>query len=245
MRLHRLSLILLSTTSLPAQTTPQWRYTSPAEVSAFSVTPIGNVVVLAPGRVAALDPASGAVTWARDAVRGSGDHWWFSTAPGTPYGLLDLGDRVEVVDLESGAKRWDTSALGVGGLKGYLPVPERRLLLVYMEWGKDSSALVAADIATGEVRWRHANPFTVAPKRYRALTSGQDQAGSSLADEQPALWVSDTTFLLYLSEDGPVLVYAKTGAFLWRAAGPKGKRPPALRDLYPPALIAEGVAYVP
>ena len=245
MRLHRLPLILVSTASLSAQTAPQWRHTAPAEVSSFLVTPIGNVVVLSPGRAAALDPVSGVVTWARDSLRGSGDHWWFSTAPGTPFGLLDLGDRVEVVDLATGAKRWDTSALGPGGLKGYLPVPERKLLLVYLAWGKDSSALVAADMATGDVRWRHANPFTVAPKRYRALTSGQDATGSSLADEQPAQWVSDTTFLLYVSEDGPVLVHANTGAFLWRAEGPKGKRPPALRDLYPPALIAEGVAYVP
>ena len=31
---------------------------------------------------------------------------------------------------------------------------------------------------------------------------GEHQAtGTSLADEQPALWVSDSTFLLYLSED--------------------------------------------
>src|SRR5205823_6424416 len=132
-----------------------------------------------------------------------------------------------------------------GGLHGYLPVPERKLLLVYLAWGKDSSTLVAADLATGEVRWRHPNPFTVAPKRYRALTREQDPTGTSLADEQPALWVSDSTFLLYLSEDGPVLVHAGTGAFLWRAEGPKGKRPPALRDLYPPALIAESVAFVP
>src|SRR5437867_761023 len=180
MRLHRLPLILVSTASLSAQTAPQWRHTAPAEVSSFLVTPIGNVVVLSPGRAAALDPVSGVVTWARDSLRGSGDHWWFSTAPGTPFGLLDLGDRVEVLDLATGAKRWDTSALGPGGLKGYLPVPERTLLLVYLAWGRVPPARVPRTSPPGTGPGRTRTRSRARPNRYAAPPAGQERPATRL-----------------------------------------------------------------
>ena len=39
--------------------------------------------------------------------------------------------------------------------------------------------------------------------------------------------VLDTTFVLYISKDGPALMHAGTGAWLWRADSLKGKKPPA------------------
>jgi outer membrane protein assembly factor BamB len=158
--------------------------------------------------------------------------------------VLDLGDRLEVIDLQTGAKRWDTTTLPIGNPKGYLAAPERGLLLVYGVI-QDSGALAAVDLASGELRWRQANPFRDPPKRGRELTSGQREKGSSLGEEPPVLWVTDSTFLLYVSEDGPVLVNASTGAFLWRADHLKGKERPALRNLYPPSVLAESVVYAP
>ena len=237
--------LVVAASHLSAQSTPMWRYTATAEIALGPVTPIGSLLFTTPGQLVALDPATGTASWKLEDLQITGDRWWISALSWTPYGLLDLGDRLAVIDLQTGARRWDTTTLLIGSLKGYLAVPERLLLLVYGVWGSDSSVLAAVDVASGQVRWRHLDPFTTPPKRYRALTSGQRQLGSSLADESPALWVTDSTFLLYLSEDGPVLVNVNTGAFLWRAESLKGRRPPAARDLYPPSVIAESVAYIP
>jgi outer membrane protein assembly factor BamB len=229
---------------LNAQSAPQWRYAASAEISSFAVTAIGNVLVRVPGQLAALDPTTGAVSWRRDSLQGSDGHWWALPLRDTPYGVIDFGDRLEVIDLQTGTRRWDTTTLAIGTPRGYVAAPERGLLLVYGAI-QDSGTLAAVDLSSGELRWRHANPFKEPPKRSRELTSGQTEQGSSLAEEAPVLWVTDSTFLLHVSEDGPVLVNAGTGAFLWRADDLKGKPPPAVRNLYPPSLIADSVVYVP
>jgi PQQ-like domain len=229
---------------LDAQSAAQWRYVASAEISSFAVTPLGNVLVRTRDQLVALDPTTGAASWTRDSVRGSDGHWWALPLRDTPYGVIDLGDRLEVIDLQTGTKRWDTTTLPTGKPKGYVAAPERGLLLVYGAT-QDSGALIAVDLSSGELRWRHANPFGEPPKRSRELTSGQTEKGSSLAEEAPVLWVTDSTFLLHVSEDGPVLVHARTGEFLWRADHLKGKAPPAVRNLYPPSLIADSVVYVP
>src|SRR5207245_2421671 len=94
---------------------------------------------------------------------------------------------------------------------------ERGLILAYGENDSLRPVLVAADLATGAVRWEHVQPFHEAPEAV-----GQDYVGL-----QAALWVSDTTFILYVSKDGPVLVHAGTGEWLWRGDSLQGKKPPA------------------
>lgn len=230
---------------LASQTAPQWRYAAPGAINALWLAPDGDVMVVMSDQIAALDPATGTPTWTRANVHGAKEKWWFTTTEDTAQGILDLGDHLEAIDLKTGVTRWDTPSLGIPTVKGFLAVRGRGLLLVYGSSAQDSSVLFGLDLASGQVRWRHANPFTVAPKRYRALTSEKDEFGAWLGGEQYARSVGDSTFLLYISEDGPVLVNLNSGAFVWRAASLAGKRPPALRDAYPLLLIADSIAYIP
>ncbi len=239
------SLCCLLYIDLQSQSNPLWRYAAAGDIASTWVAWNGSVVVETPDQLTALDPATGAPAWTRAALHGAHEHWWFSTPLDSMNGVLDLGDRLELIDLRTGATHWDTPALAITSVRGYLTVPAQHLLLVYGASASDSSVLFGVDVASGQVRWRHPNPFTVAPKRYRALTSWKDEFGTSLGGEQRALQVTDSTFLLYVSEDGPVLVNANSGAFLWRASTLAGKRPPALRDRYPSMLVADSVVYVP
>ena len=240
-----LLLALLLPIGLASQDTPQWRYAAPADITTLWLAPNGDVVAAMPDQVAALDPATGSPAWTRTGVHAAREHWWFMTSEDSVQGVLDLGDRLDAIDLKTGVTRWDTPTLGITSVKGYLGVRGRGLLLVYGSSAQDSSVLFGVDLASGQVRWRHANPFAVAPKRYRQLTSFKDEFGAWLGGEQSARPVADSTFFLYISEDGPVLVNINTGAFLWRASSLAGKRPPALRDEYPLVLIADSIAYIP
>jgi outer membrane protein assembly factor BamB len=236
-----LSLVSLAVLPLAAQSLPVWSHAAPSEIAFFRVTPLGNVVVATPGRLTALDPATGAASWVYEHSQPGS----FTEVRETPYALFDFGDRIELIDLGTGAKQWSSEALGVASLKGHLAVPERGLLLVHAGGGPDSSVLLAVELASGQVRWRHARPFVVEPKRYRALTSSESKSDNALQGEQPAVWVNDSAFLLHVSEDGPTLLNANTGAVVWRADSLKGERPPALRDAYPLVLVADSVVFVP
>jgi outer membrane protein assembly factor BamB len=229
---------------LPAQSA-QWRYAASGDIRSIWVAPSGNVLVEMADQITALDPATGAPAWTRGSLQGAHEHWWFTTAEDSAEGMLDLGDRLEAIDLKTGVTRWDTPSLGITTVKGYLAVRERRLLLVYGGSAQDSAALFGVDLASGQIRWHRASPFTVAPKRYRTLTRVKDEFGSWLGLEQRPRVVADSTFLLYISEDGPVVVNARSGEFVWRGSSLAGKRPPALRDGYPWILLTDSVAYIP
>ena len=239
------TLVSLRPINLMSQGTPAWRYAASGDISGLWLAPNAGLVVLTSDQIAALDPATGTPAWTRAGVHSAGEHWWFMTSEDSTEGVLDLGDRLEAVDLKTGVTRWDTPTLGITAVKGYLGVRGRGLLLVYGASAQDSSVLFGVDLATRQVRWRHANPFVVAPKRYRALTSWKDEFGTWLGGEQSALPVADSSFLLYISEDGPVLVNINSGAFVWRASSLAGKRPPAWRDGYPLILITDSIAYIP
>ncbi len=229
---------------LPAQSA-QWRYAASGDIRSIWVAPSGDVLLEMADQITALDAATGTPAWTRASLQGAHEHWWFTTAEDSSEGLLDLGDRLEALDLKTGVTRWDTPSLGITTVKGYLAVGERRLLLVYGGSAQDSAALFGVDLASGKIRWHRASPFIVAPKRYRALTRVKDEFGAWLGLEQRPRVVADSTFLLYISEDGPVVVNANSGEFVWRASSLAGKRPPALRDGYPWLLIADSVAYIP
>lgn len=229
-----------------SQTPALWRYDAAADIRWVTMTPNDTLLLATAEQLMALDPATGKPLWTRSGLHGTGEkgEWWFPIFIDSTAGLLDFGDHLEILNLHSGEKRWDTTNQPITRLKGYLTAPQG-LLLVLAATRTDSSVLFGFDVVTGQPRWQHRNPFLVEPKRYRQLTSSDERVGTSLRGEQPAVAVSDSTFLLYVSEDGPVLVNGRTGEFLWRATDLAGKRPPASRDLYPPMLIADSVVYVP
>lgn len=214
----QVTLACLLPIDLLPQAAPVWRYAAPGDITALWIAPNRSIVVLTSDQIAALDSATGAPAWTRTGVHGARDHWWFSATEDSTQGVLDLGDRLEAIDLKTGVTRWGTPPLGITTVRGFLGVRGRGVLLVYGSSTQDSSVLFAVDVASGQVRWRHSNPFAVAPKRYRQLTSSKDEFGAWLGGEQSARTVADSTFFLYISEDGPVLVNVNTGAFMWRAS---------------------------
>src|SRR5213594_214395 len=227
---------------LVGQSAGLWHYTATAPISFFRVTPLGTVVVATADRFEGLDPAAGTIIWARDDLKNlklSND----AAIGQSPFATVRVGGRVELIDLATGATKWRMPP--PGGVQPYLPIPERGLILAYGENDSLRPVLVAADLATGAVRWEHVQPFHEAPEAV-----GQDYVGL-----QAALWVSDTTFILYVSKDGPVLAHAGTGEWLWRGDSLQGKKPPApgrpprsllgLRRGQGTMVLADSVVYVP
>ena len=190
---------LLAVTPLAAQSAPLWRYTATAAVSFFQVTPLGNVVVATADGLVGLDPDSGTVIWTRDDLKDL-DRPSYAAIRQSPFATVQVGERFELIDLVTGASRWSTPPSA--DLEPYLPIPERGLILAYGSTDSLEHILVAFDLGTGAVRWERAQPFNL----------GKDSVGP-----ERALWVSDSTFMLYVPKHGPVLLHAGTGEWLWGA----------------------------
>ncbi len=240
---HLTAILLSAAASLAAQTAPLWRHTATTPITFVRVTPLGNVVVATVDGLVGLDPDAGIVTWKREDLKNLEPPSYAAIAQ-SPFAAVRVGGRVELIDLVTGATKWRMPP-PPADVQPYLPIPERRLILAYGPNDSLKPVLVAADLETGAVRWEHGQPFNEAPEAF-----GQDFVGL-----QPALWVSDSTFILYISKDGPVLVHARTGEWLWRADSLQGKKPPApgmpvrsrgdLSRSHATLLLADSVVYVP
>lgn len=240
---HLTAILLFAAAPLAAQTAPLWRYTATMPITFLRVTPLGNVVVATPDGLVSLDPDAGIVAWKRDDFKNL-ESPSYAHIGQSPFATVRVGGRVEVIDLATGATKWRMPP-PPADVQPYLPIPERGLILAYGTKDSLKPVLLAADLETGAVRWERVQPFKKAPEAF-----GQDYVGL-----QPALWVSDSTFILYISKDGPVLVHARTGEWLWRADSLQGKKPPApgmpvrgrgdLGRSHATLLLADSVVYVP
>ena len=240
--LHLTATLFFVAAQLVAQSTPLWRYTATAPISFVRVTPVGSVVVATADGLVGLDAESGLVQWKRDDLK-SLEPPSYGAIGRSPFATVRVGGQVELIDLVNGATKWRMPP--PGDVQPYLPIPERGLFLAYGSNDSLKPVLVAADLATGDVRWEHVQPFHKPPE-----SGGPDYIGL-----QPAVWVSDSTFILYVSKDGPVLVHAGTGEWLWRADSLQGKKPPApgrpVKNLlglgrgHGTMLLVDSVVYVP
>ena len=227
---------------LVGQSAGLWHYTATAPISFFRVTPLGTVVVATADRFEGLDPAAGTIIWARDDLKNLKLSNYAAIGQ-SPFATVRVGGRVELIDLATGATKWRMPP--PGDVQPYLPIPERGLMLAYGANDSLKPVLLGVDLETGAIRWRRMQPFDAGPEAF-----GQDFVGL-----QPAIWISDTTFVLYISKDGPALMHAGTGAWLWRADSLKGKKPPApgkavsgparYRRGHATMLLADSVVYVP
>src|SRR5436309_2274251 len=133
-----LSLLALSIgTTLTAQSpapltadTVLWKFAARQDVTFMRLTPFGTVVVGMPDRVVALDPATGQPIWTREDVKNL-SAGAFDIIPLTPYAIVRSRNSVAVLDVQTGATLWDSSAVPLDDVRGYLPVLEHRMLLVY------------------------------------------------------------------------------------------------------------------
>ena len=127
-----LSLLALSIgTTLTAQSpapltadTVLWKFAARQDVTFMRLTPFGTVVVGMPDRVVALDPATGQPIWTREDVKNL-SAGAFDIIPLTPYAIVRSRNSVAVLDVQTGATLWDSSAVPLDDVRGYLPVLER------------------------------------------------------------------------------------------------------------------------
>lgn len=108
-------------------------------------------VVTADGRISALDPGTGEKTYVASTERDPYGPAEVTSSPAVRDGTLVVqqGDTVQAVDLDSGEHRWR-----VGGVD---PVPQSVVFAVadgHVVIPKSQGALVAVDLATGEEAWR-------------------------------------------------------------------------------------------
>jgi outer membrane protein assembly factor BamB len=191
------AITLLAVMALGAQTPPTWRHATTAPIKLFRVTPLGTVIVGTRDGLVSLEPDSGTVIWTRGdltdvgpAAYGAIDH--------SPHAIVVAGERVELIDLVSGATRWTTPVQG--RLAPYVSIPEYGLVLASGSTDSLRHVLAAFELPSGSVRWLRAQPFDIR---------------RDASPPPPPIAVSDTTFLLYIPGHGPVLMHAGTGEWLW------------------------------
>jgi len=231
-----------------------WRYTSPSDINFFFSTSIPRpydltstsgdawerlVLVGAKTELTALDAETGAVRWSRKDLggikRAALDLAWSSG-----FAIVTRHDTMEVFDLRTGAKRWDTGALSIAAASGWLPSPGAdTAILVLGNTAQSPTALLAVDLASGKVRWRQDSAFTAPPKVF--ATSGI----SYLLGHQSPMVASDTSFVLYISTDGPIALDLRTGQVLWRGTALRGAKLPLPEDGYARIVNRRGLFYLP
>ena len=237
-----------------AESPTVWRHTSPSDINFFA-----SVAVPRPGdadrssgdafrdallianktELAAIDPATGDAIWTRkDLTDLHGVALDFVGATG--YGVVTRGEKMEIIDFRTGERRWDTGTLSLLSARGWLSLPgEDTLLLMYGRTAESATTLMTVELATGKVRWRQDHLFGLEPKVFG--TGGV----SYLFGHQPPSADTDTTFVLYLSADGPIRVHARTGALVWRTDAFREAKVPTLRDGYARIARRQGVLFVP
>jgi len=197
------------------------------------------LLVASKGELAGVDPATGTATWTRTDLpdlKGVA----LDVVGRTGYAVITRGEKMEIIDLRTGERRWDTGELSLRAARGWLPLPsEDLLILMYGRTAESASTLMAVELETGKVRWRQDRLFAVEPKVFG--TAGV----SYLLGHQPPLADSDTTLVLYLSTEGPMRLDARTGALLWRAATVRDAKVPAVRDGYARIRLHRDVLLVP
>jgi hypothetical protein len=226
-----------------AQTNPLWRYTaSDDDIEFFRVSPLGSLVLGTNMSLSSVDGTTGAAMWTRDDIKDL-DVSNVILIPNSPFAVVTSKTGFEVIDLNTGESKWNWRSLSIASSYGQVPVAEQRLLLVYGKRPDDGSTLLAADLESGAVLWRQDGLFEAAPEPVGA--PGPPQSKKTMLGHQPPVFDSDTSMVLYVSEDGPVKVDLRTGSLLWRANGFRGKDPPAPVRGYAVMVYANGILYVP
>ncbi len=231
-----------------------WRYTSPSTINFYFSTAIPRahdvtsrsgdayerlLLVGNKTELAGINTSTGAVRWSRkdlgDIKSASLDIAWSSG-----FGVVTHHDTMEVLDLRTGLKRWDSGSLSVVAARGWLPSPGLdTAILILGRTANSAKTLMAVNIATGQVRWRQDSAFTVEPKVFE--TSGVPY----LLGHQSPIADSDTSLLLYISTDGPIRLDTRTGRVLWRGTALRGAKLPLPKDGYAAIQEQHGVVFLP
>jgi outer membrane protein assembly factor BamB len=246
-----LALVALASIA-PARAEELWKLDTGGDIVFQRLTPLGSLLVSTEMNLRAVDPETGKTLWMRDDVKKLKE-CNYDEITDTPYGLLDLGDgvggtqrRVEVIDLETGQKKWDSSNLPMNSSQGLFQVPQKNMLLMMgMPKKGNKSVLVGVDIASGELKWQQDAVFTKPVQLFEVRGSGKLFKRMSVEGNQQPVFDTENTAVLYLTEEGPVKIDLSTGQKVWVADKLKGKEPPAPRNGYASIVKGEGVVFVP
>lgn len=245
-------LALATFAALPARAaTPAWTATF-GEIEFQRVSALGTLLVSHAGGLACVDPATGKTLWSRDDLK-KFKECNFDEIENTPYALLEMGEgvggtkrRIEVVDLETGRKKWDSEGLPILSSQGQFQAPHKRMLVIFGTAKKGSKAMtVGVDTETGEMKWQQERLFEKPLQLFAVKGSGKLFKRMSIAGNQPAAFPDENTMVVWLTEDGPTAIDLGTGAKKWVCAGLKGKTPAALDYGFVPMWARQGVVYVP
>jgi outer membrane protein assembly factor BamB len=232
-----------------AAATPQWTLTTDASIGFQRLTPLGTLLVGTDAMLGCVDPATGQWLWKREDLKKFKECNYDEIA-NTPYGLLDLGAggsqrRVEVVDLATGQKKWDSEPLPMNSSQGLFQAPEKRMLVLFGLPKKGNKPVtVGVDTETGEMKWQQDRLFEKPLRLFEVKGSGKVFKRFSVDGNQPPV-CDGNAMIVWITADGPTRIDLDSGAKVWVCDALKGKEPAALADGYCGMLLADGVVYVP
>jgi len=253
--LSRLGAALTLTLSLaaPAAADALWTLDADSEIQFQSLTPLGSLLVSTEQALMAVDPATGKVLWKRDDIKKLKECNYDEVA-GTAYGMFDVGEgvggtqrRVEVIDLATGQKKWDSSGLPMASSQGVMVVPQKGMLIIAgaPKKGSTKTTLIGVNADNGEMKWQKDGLFTKNVVLREVHGSGKLFKRYAIEGSQPPVFDTDDSAILFLTEEGPVKIDLNSGEKLWTADKLKGEDPSAVSDGYAPMLFESGVVYVP
>ncbi len=232
-------------TRLAAQEPPPsdtaWRYLSPDKIEWFCLCATDKVLVATKNLVAALDAGSGGQLWQLDGVPSLAEGL-FPGSSDSVAGFSYKEQRIVGFDMASGRHLWAQDSLPASErILGYFRLGNRDLLLLFRQSAAPTPTVTAIRLSTGEVLWQRSDLFSQKPK------FGGQGGFSDLTVYQTLLIDSDTTLILYVTQDGPMRLDARSGATLWRGEALKGRKVPSVYDHepYAPMLIADSILVIP
>lgn len=247
--------LLLATATLAAAAVfaaePVWTYAT-GNVEFQRVTPLGSLLVSHANGLSCVDPSTGKPLWDRPELK-KFKECNYDELENTPYGLFEMSEGiggskryVEVVDLQTGKKKWDSSELPITSSQGEFQAPQQRLLVIFgigKRGGKPMT--IAVDTETGELKWQQERLFEKMLNLYEVKGSGKMIKRMSIAGNQPAVFPDSKSMIVWLTEDGPTKIDLATGNKLWVCSALKGKKVPGQNSGYMAMRILDGVLYVP
>ena len=179
------------------------------------------LVVSSTNGLTALSATTGSAEWTRPDLSGLRDDR-IQHMLGYDQLLIE-NDSVFAVSLQDGRTVWSEHELPLSDVRAVHPVPgSNRLLLTGRDAaGNKATTLINSD--SGELDWIRSDHSNRDPETRRGVRS---IAQSDYLP--PLLRDSDTTFISFLTKDGPTRIDLRSGSVVWRTEGLDSDEPPVL-----------------
>ena len=249
--LAAITLALVSGAAPRAGAEQLWTVTTPKSIVFQRLTPLGSLLVSTDDGLTGVDAATGKTLWTRNDIQKLKE-CNYDEIGGTSYGLVEFGEgvggtqrRIEVIDLTTGAKKWDSADLPMNSSQGQMQVPQKGMLVMcgVAKKGK-KPVLVAVGADDGALKWQQDAVFTKPLNVLEVKGSGKLFKRYSIHGNQEPVFDTENSMIVYLTVEGPVKLDLATGNKLWTAPI-KAKTLPALQAGYAPMLLDQAIVYVP